>query len=387
MPKLVFLATDLALYGLLVAIAFYVWHALRTPTLRQTWRSVLHDPVAMPAAVVLLVFLALAALDSVHFRSLLPPAPGAAADAAPAYSTRTLSVLDALLTGPREAREKTYSVPLGTHQFSKESMLVNGKSVRDYPRLVFGGAHLKDVDGEWAADVARRSVTGLAGGAVGAAALWLAVAALRARSARTGVLRVAACDLAADHGHSLAIDPADGIGAGALRRMGRGAVAGVPRVRHGPDRQRRPVPGDQVDPHRGRDRLARHARHAAVRDRVRHPRGLLQGPHRRCHPVPVHDAVVDPFGAADRCVRADDPGLRRQESADVRDRPGARRHPPVPALGDPGPHRLGGARPAAARGNAEAVGARLRAGRARVRRVEPRHHAPPHPARTSRTSC
>ena len=49
MPKLVFLATDIALYVLLVAIVFYVWHALRTPTLRQTWRSVLHDPAAMSA--------------------------------------------------------------------------------------------------------------------------------------------------------------------------------------------------------------------------------------------------------------------------------------------------------------------------------------------------
>ena len=85
---------------------FYVWHALRTPTLRQTWRSVLHDAVAMSAAVVLLVFLAVALLDSLHFRSLLPPAPGAAADAPPAYSTRTLSVLDWLLeTAARGARE------------------------------------------------------------------------------------------------------------------------------------------------------------------------------------------------------------------------------------------------------------------------------------------
>ena len=134
MPKLVFLATDIALYGLIVAIAFYVWHALRTPTLRQTWRSVLHDPVAMSAAVVLLVFLGIAALDSLHFRPLLPPAAGAAADAPPAYSTRTLSVLDQLLAGPREAREKSYSVPLGTHGFAKESMIVDGKSVRDYPQ-------------------------------------------------------------------------------------------------------------------------------------------------------------------------------------------------------------------------------------------------------------
>ena len=187
MPKLVFLATDVALYGLVAAIAFYVWHALRTPTLRQTWRSVLRDPAAMSAAVVLLVFLGFAALDSVHFRPLLPPAAGAAADAAPAYSTRTLSVLDQLLTGPREALEKSYSVPLGTHGFSKESMIVDGKSVRDYPRLQFGGAHLKDVDAEWTGDVTQRSLAGLAGGAVGVVVLWLIVAALRAHSARTSV--------------------------------------------------------------------------------------------------------------------------------------------------------------------------------------------------------
>jgi peptide/nickel transport system permease protein len=176
------------LYGLIVAIAFYVWHALRTPTLRQTWRSVLHEPVAMSAAVVLLVFLAVAALDSIHFRSLLPPAQGAAADAPPAYSTSTLSVLDWLLERPRQSREKSYSVPLGTHGFAKESIMVDGKSVRDYPRLEFGGAHLKDADAEWAGDVAKRSVKGLVGGAAGVVLLWLIVAALRSLGSRASVL-------------------------------------------------------------------------------------------------------------------------------------------------------------------------------------------------------
>ena len=60
----------------------------------------------MSASVVLTVFLLLALLDSLHFRSLLPPAAGAAANAAPAYSTRTLSVLDALARrSARGARE------------------------------------------------------------------------------------------------------------------------------------------------------------------------------------------------------------------------------------------------------------------------------------------
>src|SRR5258706_5833044 len=186
MPKLVFLATDVALYGLLVVIALYVWHAVRTTTLRQTWRSVLHDPAAMSAGVVLAIFLTIAMLDSFHFRPLLPAAQGAAADAAPAYSTRTLSVLDALLSGPRESREKTYSIPLGTHQYSKESMLVDGKSVRDFPRLLFGGTHLKNTESEWLPDVARRSVTGLLAGALAAPLLWTAVAFLRRRAAKTG---------------------------------------------------------------------------------------------------------------------------------------------------------------------------------------------------------
>ncbi|MFZ4624407.1 MAG: ABC transporter permease [Rhodoferax sp.] len=176
MPKFVFLLTDLALLLMLAGIAAYVRHALQTPTLRQTWRHVLRDPAAMAAGVVLLLFFCLAVIDSVHFRPLLPPAAGAAADAAPAHSTRTLSLLDAWLTGPRESVEKTYSVPLGTHQFSKESMLVDGKSVRDFPRLLFGGQHLKDAQAEWASDVMARSVAGLLSGAALALALWILVA-------------------------------------------------------------------------------------------------------------------------------------------------------------------------------------------------------------------
>ena len=180
MPKFVFLPTDLALYAQLIVLAVYLRHALRTPLLRQTWRYVAKDAAAMSAGVVLALFVLVALVDSIHFRPLLPPAAsapvtapapaasGTATPAAPvaAYSTRTLSLLDLLLTGPREAREKTYSVPLGTHQFSKESMLQNGVSVRDFPRLQFGGKHLTVPESEWGADVAQRSLRGLAGAAL-----------------------------------------------------------------------------------------------------------------------------------------------------------------------------------------------------------------------------
>jgi peptide/nickel transport system permease protein len=159
-----------------------VWHARRTPNLRKTWRIVLHDTSAMSASVSLGVFLLIAVLDSLHFRPQLAPAPGAAPDAAPAYSTRTLSVLDQLLIGRLEAREKTYSSPLATHQFSKETMLIDGKSVRDFPRLKFGGAHLTDPETQWTSDVLQRTFLGCMGGLALSAGVWWLVALLRARS-------------------------------------------------------------------------------------------------------------------------------------------------------------------------------------------------------------
>ena len=75
MPKLVFLATDIALYGLVFVIVFYVWHALHTPTLRQTWRTVLHDSAAMSAGVVLSIFLGIAMLASFLYQRFLGATP------------------------------------------------------------------------------------------------------------------------------------------------------------------------------------------------------------------------------------------------------------------------------------------------------------------------
>ena len=181
MPKFVFLPTDLALYAQLLVLALYVRYVWRTPLLRQTWRYVSKDAAAICAGLVLMLFLLVALLDSVHFRPLLPQAPmaaggvaapaggaSAAASAAPAaaYSTRTLSLLDLVLAGPRESREKTYSVPLATHQFTKESMMRDGVSVRDFPRLQFGGKHLTDPEAQWGDDVRQRSLRGLGAGAL-----------------------------------------------------------------------------------------------------------------------------------------------------------------------------------------------------------------------------
>ncbi len=181
MPKFVLLATDIVLLLILLSAVWYVRHAWRNANLRKTWSIVGRDAAAMCSAVLLLLFLGTAVLDSIHFRPLLPPAAGAAANAEPAYATSTLSLLDQLLSGPREAREKSYSIPLGTHLFSKESLQVNGVSVRDYPRLAFGGKHLSDPAQQWLSDVGQRSVKGLLLGLFISFLLWLFTAWLMAR--------------------------------------------------------------------------------------------------------------------------------------------------------------------------------------------------------------
>jgi peptide/nickel transport system permease protein len=57
-----------------------------------------------------------------------------------------LSVFDKLLTPLRTHTEKTYSAPLAVTLYAKESISeANGKVLREYPRLLYGGANLANV--------------------------------------------------------------------------------------------------------------------------------------------------------------------------------------------------------------------------------------------------
>jgi len=189
MPKLVVLWTDAALFAIVAGVVFYIWRVRRNATLRATWRQVGQSKAAMCAAVVLAAFIAVALLDSLHYRPRLPPAPGlavaAAADAPVAYAPTVKSALDALFaSGALEHPEKTYSAPLATRQFSKETVLLDGVPTRDFPRLRFGGTHLQD-ESEHARDVFKRLLWGLSLGlmlAMMTGTLW---AAWRLRELKT----------------------------------------------------------------------------------------------------------------------------------------------------------------------------------------------------------
>ncbi|MBL8315424.1 MAG: ABC transporter permease, partial [Rubrivivax sp.] len=184
MPKFVLLWTDAAMWMLAFALVAYGWHVGRSAALSSTWRKVFRDPAALASSVVLLLCLGVTLADSVHYRPLLPPAPGAAAGAAPAYEARTRSLLDAWLDELVASREATYSRPLAYLGFTKESIEVGGRVQRLAPRLKFGGAHLRTPEAEWAGDVAARALTGLAAGALVAAALAVLFVAGLARARR-----------------------------------------------------------------------------------------------------------------------------------------------------------------------------------------------------------
>ncbi len=155
----------------------------KTPPLLAAWRRVGADRVGMASATVLLAFIAIGLLDSLHFRLQLDGKPGQKAS----YAIEVLSLLDALAAPLRTRNEKTYSAPFATRLYAKETIdLPGGETLRDYPRLKYGGVHLGEREGEVAADA---GLTALRAGLLSALG-WLALAAAAAALVRRGALAV-----------------------------------------------------------------------------------------------------------------------------------------------------------------------------------------------------
>jgi len=166
--------TDALVFFLIAMIVAYSIYAYRREHLAAPWRRVAQSASGMSALVVLAVFIAAGLLDSLHFR---PALEGRDAQGNAVYAVDVRSVLDVALARLRERTERTYSAPLATRAYSRETIeLPDGKTVRDYPRLRWGGAHLKD-ESERGADIFATALRGLALGlAVSAAAAVLLVA-------------------------------------------------------------------------------------------------------------------------------------------------------------------------------------------------------------------
>ena len=180
MPKIVVLWSDTVVWATLVLLLLYAFRVRASVSLRATWLKVLRDPAAICSAVVLVMFFAVAVVDSFHFRRALADVASAGAQQRQAYSTRTESLLDVAMAREVAGRETSYSAPLAMRAFAKDSVTVNGETVRTYPRLLFGGEQLTD-DSQWLGDLLRRGGLGLGLGALVAlvAALGVALAVAR----------------------------------------------------------------------------------------------------------------------------------------------------------------------------------------------------------------
>ncbi len=168
--KPVILWTDALVFVLVAVTLLYVWYVRRHGHLSAPWRRVARSASGMASLTVLALFIAIGLADTLHYRLALPDKGGERI-----YAVEELSALDAVLGSLRTRKEKTYSAPLATHLYAKETMeLPGGGQTRDYPRLKFGGAHLADPGTDYAADILKRVFIGIAAGIV----IWLIVAAL-----------------------------------------------------------------------------------------------------------------------------------------------------------------------------------------------------------------
>ena len=172
-PKIVLLWSDVVVLAAFVLAVFYALRVRASPNRRATWLEVLRSRPAICSGVVLIMFFAVALVDSVHFRRALADAPGAASTQF--YSTRTESVLDVLLAHLVDGRETSYSAPLAVRGFTKETVQVGGRAERVYPRLLHGGDHLKD-ESDWGSDLWRRAGLGAAAGLAATLVVALGVA-------------------------------------------------------------------------------------------------------------------------------------------------------------------------------------------------------------------
>jgi peptide/nickel transport system permease protein len=188
----VLLYADQLLWLLVAITAGYVWYCSRKPHLALPWKRVFQSRIAAICSVILALFLAIGLSDSLHFRLRLEQA---GASSTVSYSPEVLSILDLALSDLRLRRERTYSAPLATRLYAKELVEIKegpdaGKQIREFPRLRYGGAHLKGEE-DRLGDVYARVAMGLLGAALGAVLVGLAVKRLEAGGTLIVILAIA----------------------------------------------------------------------------------------------------------------------------------------------------------------------------------------------------
>ncbi|MCW8964877.1 MAG: ABC transporter permease [Gammaproteobacteria bacterium] len=154
--------TDALVFLLIGSIMGFILYARSREHLRAPWREVIRKPLGMSALIILLVYVLVGFLDSLHFRSELEQTNGKTDQVQ--YGATIESVLDIILSDLKANTEKTYSAPFALNLYNKETLEdEQGNKRREYPRLAYGGAHLEDNE-QQATDLTQRLIFSVFGG-------------------------------------------------------------------------------------------------------------------------------------------------------------------------------------------------------------------------------
>jgi peptide/nickel transport system permease protein len=160
--------SDALIYMLVVVLVVFFYRLRNDPQTRERWGQVFSSRLGMITFTVIMVYVGVALLDSLHFRKALATPDGVDSTEV-FYDNKVTSVLDVMLDGMGDRFERTYSAPFALKSFEKSNMTdAQGNMVRGYAFLKHAGGHLANADKKWA-DVLRLSAIALAWGLAGAA--------------------------------------------------------------------------------------------------------------------------------------------------------------------------------------------------------------------------
>jgi peptide/nickel transport system permease protein len=163
--KFLLLWSDLLIFLLVASLCLFFYKLREDPQTRARWGQVFSSRLGMVTFTVIITYVGVALLDSIHFRRALDPVPGMDTEEV-FYDNKVTSVLDVVTLGMGDRFERTYSSPFALLSFEKKNMKDDqGRDIRDYPALEHAGRHLDDPADKWS-DVLAKSAQGLGLGLV-----------------------------------------------------------------------------------------------------------------------------------------------------------------------------------------------------------------------------
>ena len=161
--KPILLWSDGLIFLLVIALVLFFYKLRKDPQTRSRWAQVFSSKLAMVAFTVIMTYVGVALLDSLHFRRALEAPEGMATEEV-FYDNKVTSVFDVLTGGMGERFERTYSAPFALISFEKKNTVdEQGDSVRVFPPLKYAGLDLTDPSDKWS-DILAKSIAPLAWG-------------------------------------------------------------------------------------------------------------------------------------------------------------------------------------------------------------------------------